>query len=157
MFQYILCYNSDTLRSHHNLFTVDVPDHLIRDFFFHIHCFNIVHPEWKNIFIVNSIHNRVAVELVSKGLTCSKEFWILGSAGINRENRCSCKSKQMIFLEILHNRSVHISKLTAVTLIKNNDDMFHIHFMPRILFNKSSQFLDCSNDDVCIWIFQLPF
>ena len=23
--------------------------------------------------------------------------------------------------------------------------------------HKSSQFLDCSNNDVCIWIFQLPF
>ena len=157
MFQYVLCYNSDTLRSHHNLFTVDVPDHLICDFFFHIHRFNIIHPEWKNIFIVNRIHNRITVELISKGLTCSKEFRILGSAGINRENRCSCKSEQMIFLKILHNRSMHISELTAVALIKNNNNMFRIHFMSRILFYKSSQFLDCSNNDVCIWIFQLPF
>ena len=157
MFQYVLCYNSDTLRSHHNLFTVDVPDHLICDFFFHIHRFNIIHPEWKNIFIVNSIHNRITVELISKGLTCSKEFWIFCSAGINRENRCSCKSKQMIFLEILHNRSVHIPKLTAVALIKNNNDMFRIHFMSRILFYKGSQFLDCSNNDVCVRVFQLPF
>ena len=63
----------------------------------------------------------------------------------------------MIFLEILHNRSVHIPKLTAVALIKNNNDMFRINFMPRILFYKGSQFLDCSNNDVCIRVFQLPF
>ena len=56
------------------------------------------------------------------------------------------------FLEILYNRSMHITKLTAVALIKNNNDMFHIHFMPRILFYKSSQFLNCSNDNVCIRI-----
>lgn len=140
MFQYVLCHNTNTLRSHHNLFTVNVPDHLVSDFFFHIHRFNIIHPEWKNIFIVNRIHNRVAVELVSKDLTCSKEFWILGSAGINRENWCSCKSKQMIFLEILHNRSVHISKLTAVALIKNNNDMFRINFMSQILFINVANF-----------------
>ena len=157
MFQYVLCYNSDTLRSHHNLFTVDIPDHFVRDFFFHIHCFNIIHPEWKNIFIVNGIHNRITMELISKSLTCGKELRILGSAGINRKNWCSCKSKQMIFLKILYNCSVHISELAAVALIKNNNDMFRVNFMSRILFYKGSQFLDCSNNDVCIRFFQLPF
>ena len=138
MFQYVLCYNSDTLRSHHNLFTVDIPDHLICDFFFHIHRFNIIHPEWKNIFIVNRIHYRITVKLIPKGLTCGKELRILSSARINSENRCSCKTKQMIFLEILYNRCVHIPKLTAMALIKNNNDMFRIHFMSRILFYKGS-------------------
>ena len=157
MFQYVLCHNANTLRSHHNLFTVNVPDHLICDFFLHIHRFNIINPEWKNIFIVNSIHNRITVKLISKDLTCSKEFWILGSARINREDWCSCKSKQMIFLKIFYNSSVHIPKLAAMALVKNNNDMFQINFMSRILFYKGSQFLNCGNDDMRIWVFQLPF
>ena len=157
MFQYVLCPNTNTLRSHHNLFTVDVPDHFICDFFFRVHRFNIINLERKNIVIINRIHNRITMELISKGLTCGKEFRILGSTGIDRENRCSCKPKQMVFLKILHNSSVHIPKLAAVALIKNNDDMFHIHFMPRILFYKSSQFLNCSNDNMRICVFQLTF
>ena len=157
MFQYVLCHNSDAFRSHHNLFTIDVPDHFVCDFFLHIHRFNIIHPEWKNIFIVDGIHNRVTVELVTKGLTCGKELRILGSARINRKNRCSCKTKQMIFLKILYNHSMHVPELTAVTFIKDNNNMLLIHFMSRILFYKCSQFLNCSNDNMCIRVFQLPF
>ena len=63
----------------------------------------------------------------------------------------------MIFFEILHNRSVHIPELTTVALIKNNNDMFRIHFMARILLYKGSQFLNGSNNDVCVQVFQLPF
>ena len=157
MLQYVLCHNMNTLGSHHNLFTVDVPNHFVCDFFLCFHRFYIVHSERKNIFVVNCIYNCIAVEIISKGLLCGAKFRILGTVGIDRENRCSCKSKQMIFFKILHNRSVHISKLTAVALIKNNNDMLCIHLMARILFYKGSQLLYCSNDNMCIRILQLSF
>ncbi len=155
MLQYVLCHNTNTLRCHHNLFTIDVPNHLVCDFFLHIHRFNIINTEWKNILIVDCIHNRITMKLISKGLACGKELWILSSSCIDRKNRCSCKSKQVIFLEILNNSCMHISELTAVALIKNSDDVLTIHFMPWILFYKSSQFLNGSNDNMGIWIFQL--
>ena len=157
MFQYIPRHDTDTLRSHHNLLPVNIPDHLICDFLIRIHRLNIVYSKWKDIFIVDSIHNCVAVKLISKGLSCSKELRILCSARIYGENRCSCKSEQMVFLKVLYNSRVHISELAAVTFIKNNDDVLHIHFMPRILFYKSSQFLYCSNNNMRILVFQLTF
>ena len=138
MLQYILRHHTDALRSHHNFFTIDIPNHFICDFFLYIHCFYVVNSEWKNIFIINRIHNRIAVKLIAESLSSSNECWILCFSRISRENRCSRKSKQMIFLKILYDSRVHISELATMAFIKNNDDMFHIDFMARILFYKGS-------------------
>ena len=63
----------------------------------------------------------------------------------------------MIFLEIFYNSRMHISELTTMALIKNNNNMLHVHFVPGILFYKGSQFLNSSNDDMRILVFQLSF
>ena len=157
MLQYVLRHNADALRSHHNLLPVNVPYHLVCDFFIRVHCLNIIYPEWKDILIIDCIHNRVTMQLIAKGLPCRKKLRILRSSGIYGKNRSSCKSEQVIFLEILYNGCVHISKLAAMTLVKNNDDVFCIYLMPRILLNKSCQLLNGSNNDMRIWIFQLAF
>ncbi len=157
MFQYVLRHNADALGSHHNLLPVNVPYHLVRNFFIRVHRLNIIYPERKDILIIDCIHNRVTMQLIAKSLPCRKKLRILRSAGIYGKNRSSCKSEQMIFLEILYNSCVHISKLAAMALVKNNDDVFYVHFMPRILLNKSCQLLNGSNNDMRARIFQLAF
>jgi len=97
------------------------------------------------------------MKLIAKSLSCCIKFWILRPAGVDWKNRCSSKAKQMIFLKILYNSRVHISKLTAMALVKNDNDMLTIHLMSRIFLNKSRQFLNRCDNDFHIWIFQLSF
>ena len=159
MFQYVLCYHANSLRSHHNLFTVNIPNHFVSNFFICTHCFVIFHMERQNIFIIYSIKDSIPVKLVAECLLCGKKFRIfhLIYQCVLRKNRGSGKSEQIIFFEALYNSRMHIPELTSVTLIKNNDHVFTIYFMSRILFYKSSQFLNGRNNNMCVRIFQLSF
>ena len=73
----------DTLRRHHSLFTVDVPDHFICDFLVHIHCFDIVHTERQDILVINSIHNSVGMQLVSNCLLYTSESKLILAGELN--------------------------------------------------------------------------
>ena len=147
MLKDILCYKADSLWSHHCLFTIDIPYHLVINIFFYIHCLDVIYTEWKYIFIIDGIYDGICMKLITKGLTSGKELRVFCTICIHREYRCTRKSKQMIFLEVLYDGCVHITKLTSVTFIKDNNHMFLIYFMPRILFDEGSKLLNrCDND-----------
>ena len=136
MFQYILCNKLNTFLCHHNFFTINVPYHFICNFFIHIHGFNIVYSKWKNIFIINRINDCITMKLISKRLCRCEKSCTLCFSGINRKYWCTCKPEQMIPFKIFYNCCMHISKLTSMAFIKDNDYMFFIYFMIWILFYK---------------------
>ena len=72
----------------------------------------------------------------SKCLLCRKKLCIFSRSRIVRKNWCSSKAKKMILFEISYNRCMHISKLTSMTLIKNNNDMLIKYFMLLIFLNE---------------------
>ena len=157
MLQYILRDNPDAFRCHHDLFSVDIPYHLVCDFFLNIHCFNVINTERKDIFIIDSVHDSVSMKLDAKCLCCGKKLGILCSAGIYRENRCSCKSEQMIFLKVLHDSRMHITKLASVAFIKYNYHMLRVDLMVWILLDKGCKLLNRCNNDTSLRILQLSF
>ena len=95
------------------------------------------------------------MEPVTESLCCGKELRVFSTTCIYREDRCTGKAKQMIFLEVFYDSSVHIAKLTSVAFIKDNNHMFLIYIMPRILLDESGKLLNRSNNDSSIWILQL--
>lgn len=99
MLKDILCYKADSLWSHHSLFTVDIPYHLIINIFFYIHCLDVIYTEWKYILVIDGINDSICMELITESLCCGKELRVLGTTCIHREYRCTRKSKQMIFLK----------------------------------------------------------
>ena len=157
MLQYILRDNPDAFRCHHDLFSVDIPDHLVSNFFLDIHSLDVINTEWKNIFIVNSVHDSVSMKLVTEGLCCCKKLRILCSAGIYRENRCSCKSEQMIFLKVLHDSCMHISKLASMAFVKYDYHMLRVNIMSRILLDKCRKLLNRCDNNASLRILQLSF
>ena len=103
------------------------------------------------------------MQLVSEGLGRRQQFHVFTFPGVGGKNRRTGKSEQMIVFERLHNFGMHISKLAAVALIKNNDAMFVKDFMPFILRDKVIQLLYGSDNDfipveiiIFVFIFQLP-
>ena len=61
MFQNIIGYKGYTFWSHHCLFAVDIPHHLIINGFICVHCLNVIYSKWKNIFIIDCIHNGISM------------------------------------------------------------------------------------------------
>ena len=57
------------------------------------------------------------------------------AARIDSKNRRTRKTKQMILLESLGNGLVHIAKLRAVALVKNNNYMLTKEFMTLLFLN----------------------
>ena len=131
MIQNIFCNLCNSLRGFKCFLSVNIKDHFIVYIRFYSHCFMIFYLERKNIFIINGIHNCICMKLVPKGLLRSCKLRIFHGTGIRREYRCSCKTKHIIFLKAGNNCSMHITKLTAVTLIKNYD---YLLIKSRVIF-----------------------
>ena len=72
---------------------------------------------------------------------------MLALACVGSEDRCACKTEQMIFLERLHDFCVHISELTAVALVKDDHAMLVEHLMPLVLGHEVVQLLNGRDDD----------
>ncbi len=103
-----------------SLFAIDIPDFFVINIIRHIHSFNIVYAERQNIFIIDRVNDSISVQSVAENLLGCAQGRILTCSGIDRKNRSSRKSEQMILLEFLDNRLMHIAELTAVTFVKNN-------------------------------------
>ena len=152
MLQNVFYNFSNTLRCSHRSFNVDSRHIFIFDTIFFLNCIHIVDAERKNISVIDSIYNGISVELVTEGLRCGQHFHVLSFSGIGCKNRCTSKSKQMIFFERLYNFCVHISELAAVALVKDNHAMLIEHFMSFVLSHEVIQLLNGCDDDFILMI-----
>ena len=68
-------------------------------------------------------------------------------AGIGRKNRRTCKAKEVIVLKIFCDVLVHIAKLAAMALVKNQDNVLLENLMSLIAGDKQRQLLNRCDDD----------
>lgn len=76
---------------------------------------------------------------------------------VDCENRGSCETEQMVFLEVLYDSRVHIAELAAMALIEDDDDVLRIYLVPLVLLDEGRQFLNGRDDDFGVGVFQLLF
>ena len=69
-------------------------------------------------------------------------------ACVGSEDRRACKTEQMIFLERLYDFCVHISELTAVALVEDNNAMLVEYLMSLVLAHEVIQLLNSRDDDL---------
>ena len=143
----VSCNKLDTLRCHECLLTVDIPYTLIINIRVCIHSFDVINSERKNVLIIDCIYDGVGVELISEGLLRCKELWVLCSSGIHCKDWSAGKAEQMILLEILYDSGMHVTKLTSVALIEDDDHMLLVNCMTGILLDKGS----VSNPSKPLW------
>ena len=155
VFQNIFRHQLNPLGCHKRFLAVNIPDFLVIDIRIGVHCFDIVHPERQNVFIIDRVNNGVGVKLISERLLGCEKLRVPNSTGIGCKDRCPCKSEQMIFPEALDNGRMHVTKLAAVAFVKDNDYMFLIDLMARILLDEGRELLDGRDNDMGIRIFQL--
>ena len=163
-------HNADALRMVQCLVFVDAPHLLALHITFHLHGALIVHMESKHVLISDGIDNGVRVQrtcrlsllvrLSTKQLCCRRIFATL--MGIYCKDRCAGKSEHQILLESLGNVLAHITKLTPVTLVEYQHDVFFLQHLAQsfivvieLRFHQVRQLLYRGNDDVAIVSLQL--
>ena len=140
----------NALRGHICLFPVDIPYLFVNHFFVHTHCPDVVHTERKDVFIIDGVHDGVGMEPVPKGLIGGTKPEVSVFIGVISKNRRTGKSKEMVLLEVLYNGLVHIPKLTAVALVKDDDNTLVVDGMIFISGHESRKFLNGRNDDAVL-------
>ena len=95
------------------------------------------------------------MKLISESLRRSFEIGVLTNTCIYGKYGRTRKSEQVIFLEVARNCYVHISELTAVTLVEDDNHTLVKHGMSAVLTDESRKFLNGCDDDFCVIIFEL--
>ena len=118
---------------------------------------HIVNSKRQNVVIVDSVNNRigmqrqdffaVCIRLTAKRLRGGFQRRFAARTGIGRKNRRTRKAKQVIILKILDNILVHIAKLAAMALVKNQDNVLLENLMSLIAGDKQRQLLNRCDDD----------
>ena len=89
----------------------------------------------------------VGIRLTTKRLRGGFQRRFAARTGIGRKNRCTRKAKEVIVLKIFCDVLVHIAKLAAMALVKNQDNVLLENLMSLIAGYKQRQLLNRCNDD----------
>src|SRR5699024_6056572 len=95
------------------------------------------------------------MKLLAECLLGRAQLRVAACCGVLRENRRAGKAEEVVLLERLGNRLVHISELRAMTLVKSDDNVPLIDRVALILCDKRGELLDRSDNYPGIGIFQL--
>ena len=95
------------------------------------------------------------MQLIAERLCRGEELRTPCPGRISRENRRTGKAKQVVLFEVLDDSHVHIAKLTAMTLVKDNNNVLAVYLMPGVLLDERSQLLYRCDDDPRIRVFHL--
>ena len=156
MIEYIVRHKGNSLRCLKGFFPVDVPNLFVINVCIRIHRFNIVHTERQNILIIDGIYYGIRMKLIPKSLLSRKILRIHPCSCIRREDRCPRETEHIILFETLYNGIMHIAELAAVAFVKDYDNLFPINFMLFILLDEGRELLNGCNNNMCLWIPQLP-
>ena len=61
----------------------------------------------------------------------------------------------MIFLEVLHDGSVHVTKLRTMAFVEDNDYVLLVHPMCLVLFDEDGKLLDGGDNDAGVVVLKL--
>ena len=86
-----------------------------------LHCLNVLNMEAKNIVVEDSILDEVIMYAFPKQHFCGLCDFSLGLP-VHFETGCAGKAEELCLLEMPNNVLVHITKLTAVTLVNDEDN-----------------------------------
>ena len=76
------------------------------------------------------------MEPFAEGLIGRAQVWILTATSIHGENRRTSETEDMVVLEVLHNLRMHLTELTTMTFVENQNDMLAIDLVTGVLRNE---------------------
>lgn len=147
---------ANALRRAHRLFNVDGANLRVLHVVLFLDRVHIVDAKRQDVPVVDGVHDRVGVELVTERLLRGTKIRILARPGVDGEDRRAGEAKQMIVLECLRNGLVHVAKLAAVTFVENDDKMLPERRVAFVFAHKNIKLLDRRDDDPRVRVFHLP-
>ena len=96
------------------------------------------------------------MESSAKDIICCSEVattarYILG------KDRCTCKAKDVVFLELLDDSCVHIAKLRTMAFIEHHHHILAEDLMGWESLNQRCELLYCGDNNLALRILQLTF
>ena len=155
MVKNVVGYKGDALWSLESFLPVDIPDLLIINVRIGVHSFNVVYTEREYVLIIDGIDDGIGMQLVAKSLLGGEVLGIGSGPCVCGEDRCASKAEHIVFLKTLHNGVVHITKLAAMTLIEDNNNLAAVDLMILVFLDEGGQLLDGRNDDMCFGVAKL--
>ena len=143
----IFRHGTDALGRSERLLAVNGTHFLVLDLRLALHRVDVINAKRQHIAVVDGVHNRIGVELVAEKLRRRPRRRLARARRIRRENRRSRKAENMILLERLRNRRVHIAELRAMALIENQHDMLAVNRVRLVLLDEHGKLLNRHDDD----------
>ena len=151
----ILRHLTDALGCSECLFPINRAHLLIINIIFAFHRVDVVNTKRQDIAVINRIHNRIGVQLVPEELRRRPRRGTPRTCRIRRKDRRPRKAEDVVLLERLGDRRVHLPELRAVALIENQHHMFSIDRVRPVLLDKIRQLLDRRHYNACAIVRQL--
>lgn len=149
---------ADAFGGEKRLLPVDIGDLLVVYIRLLVHRLDIVDAERQNVSVVDGVDDGIGVQLCAERLLGRFEITVLcPRVRVGRKDRRSRKAEQVILLKRPCNGDMHIAELTAVALVKDNDDVLFKDGVPLIFLDEHVQLLYCGDDDPRIRVLQLLF
>ena len=116
---------------------------------------DVVNPKRQHVPVSDRIHDRVRVQSVAKGLLRGLQLRVAATASIDGEDRRAGEAEQVVLLERLRDRGMHVTKLGTVALVKDQHDVAAVDLVPLVPGDEVRQFLDGRDDDPRVRVFEL--
>ena len=136
MLEDILHYLSNTLGRTHRFLAVDTLHFLIFYLLFLPDGIDIIDAERQHVLIVDGIHDGVGMQLVAKRLLGGLHADVASRAGVLGKDGRTCKTKQMVFLEMVGNGFVHLAEIAAVALVEDDHHLLLKDGMVLVFLNE---------------------
>ena len=145
----ILRHLTNALRRSERLFPINRAHLLVVDRLLALDRIDVVDAERQDIPVIDRIHNRIGVQLVPEELRRCPRRGTPRTCRIRRKDRRPRKAEDVVLLERLGDRRVHLTELRAVALIENQHHMLAIDRVRPVLADKIRQLLDRRHHNAC--------
>ena len=116
---------------------------------------DVIDAERQHVLVRDGIHDRVCVQLFAKRLFGGLHPGLAARTGIHGEDRRTREPEEVVPLERLRNRGMHVTELGPVALIEYDHNVLRIHRMLGIPLDEVRELLDRGNNDFRVRVFEL--
>ena len=114
---------ADPLGREQRLLGVDRGDLLVGDRLRHLDRVDVVDAERQHVLVGDRVDDRVRVQLVAERLLGGPQLRVAAARGVDGEDRRAGEAEQVVALERLGDRGVHVAELRAVALVEDDHDV----------------------------------
>ena len=111
------------------------------------HRIDVVDAERQHVLVADGIHDRVRIQLLAERLLGGLQLRVAAAAGVHREDRRAGEAEQVVPLERLRDRRMHIAELRSVALIEDDDHVPAIDRVPLVGSDEGRELLDRRDDN----------